>query len=99
MIGYETVAAHSTRTLEIKQSEYLRIITGGFLTDGWNESNMHEVKNVNIFEGNLSEAELPENRMNGMRNGFDKYKTADGKYRVEMVVSNSPIQFGKAGRK
>jgi hypothetical protein len=92
------IDAKSTNVIVLSSVESLFSIAG--LTDnGWTEENMHELKNVNIFEGELSEDELPENRMSGMRNAFDKYQTSEGKYRVEMVVSNSPIQFGKAGRK
>ena len=93
-----TIEANSTMVIEIPADQYLYSIVGT-IANGWSESNIHELKNVNIFEGNLTEAELPDTLMNGMRNGFDKYKTADGKYKVEMVLSNSPIQFGKAGRK
>jgi surface protein len=92
------IDAKSTNVIVLSSVESLFSIAG--LTDnGWTEENMHELKNVNIFEGELSDDELPENRMSGMRNAFDKYQTSEGKYRVEMVVSNSPIQFGKAGRK
>jgi len=92
------IAANSSVIISLSEVESLFSVLGGF-ADGWTEENMHELKNVNIFEGELSEDELPENRMSGMRNAFDKYQTTEGKYRVEMVVSNSPIQFGKAGRK
>ena len=92
------IAANSSVTITLSEVESLFSVIGVFV-DGWTEENIHELKNVNIFEGELSEDELPENRMNGMRNAFDKYQTSEGKYRVEMVVSNSPIQFGKAGRK
>jgi len=92
------IAANSSVIINLSEVESLFSVLGRF-TEGWSEENMHELKNINIFEGELSEDELPENRMNGMRNAFDKYQTTEGKYRVEMVVSNSPIQFGKAGRK
>jgi surface protein len=93
-----TIDAKSTNVIVLSSVESLFSIAG-LADNGWTEENMHELKNVNIFEGELSEDELPENRMSGMRNTFDKYQTSEGKYRVEMVVSNSPIQFGKAGRK
>jgi hypothetical protein len=95
---YYDLGTGETVNINIDDNSYLYAIFGT-PDNGWNEINIHEITNVNIFEGELSEDELPENRMNGMRNAFDKYQTSEGKYRVEMVVSNSPIQFGKAGRK
>jgi hypothetical protein len=97
-VNSQVIAANETVNININETSYLAGIYG-LVADGWNEINIHEIRNVNIFEGELSEDELPENRMNGIRNTFDKYQTSEGKYRVEMVVSNSPIQFGKAGRK
>jgi surface protein len=97
-VNSRVIAVNETVNININETSYLAGIYG-LVSDGWNGINIHEITNVNIFEGELSEDELPENRMSGMRNAFDKYQTSEGKYRVEMVVSNSPIQFGKAGRK
>ena len=97
-VNSQVIAANETANININETSYLAGIYG-LVADGWNGINIHEITNVNIFEGELSDDKLPENRMSGMRNAFDKYQTSDGKYRVEMVVSNSPIQFGKAGRK
>ena len=98
VVNSQLIAVNETVNININETSYLAGIYG-LVADGWNGINIHEITNVNIFEGELSEDELPENRMSGMRNAFDKYQTSEGKYRVEMVVSNSPIQFGKAGRK
>jgi surface protein len=92
------IPANSTVVINLLETQSLFSVTGMRGKD-WTEDNMHELKNINIFEGELSEDEMPDYRISGMRNAFDKYKTADDKYRVEMVVSNCPFQFGKSGRK
>ena len=93
-----TINANSTIKLTIAENENLYSLVGKY-EDGWMEDNIHELKNINILEGELSEDEMPDYRISGVRNAFDKYKTSEDKYRVEMVVSNCPFQFGKSGRK
>jgi surface protein len=98
------IDANSTNVIELSASESLYSVFGRF-ENGWTESTIHELKNINIFEGNINGYNLPESKVNGLRNSFDANKVLDsndknfGKYRVAMTVHNNPIQFGKAGRR
>ena len=99
-----SIDADSTDVIELSATESLYSVFGSF-ENGWTESTIHELKNINIFEGDINGYNLPESKVNGLRNSFDTSKVLDsndknfGKYRVAMTVHNNQIQFGKAGRR
>ena len=92
------VAPNSTEIIEITSDLYLSGVYG-LIVDGWNSNSTHEMKNVNLFEEDLGE-NVPESLISGLRNMFDKdYIEDSNKYKLTMRVQNSPIMFGKGGRK